>query len=623
MSYQKYDAVIVGAGVIGAIVAKVLTEAGKKVLILEAGRNMPMGLNDYRAYEVYRSYVDHYQTQVIKIPNSPYPPNPSAPSPYATDNIAASKKTPDAVGYWVQNGPQPFMSSYLRQMGGTTLHWMGSAMRSLPNDFRMKEEYGVGRDWPVTYDDLRRYYRMAEWEMGVSADKKDQEYYGITFEDGYDYPMRGLPASWLDRVLSEKTKGLKVPMGGEEKEIFWGNLPVSRNSIPREFPDAPPRNPDEPTPEPPWRDYQPVGAVGAPHLGQRCEGNSSCTPICPVQAKYNALKTLARLDPKLCRIESQAVATTLAVGEDGRVTVLKYKTYDTEGGGPVTEKTVSARIFVLAAHAVENAKIILASRREGQKIGEDGDQVGRNLMDHPYFMTWGLAPMSVGAFRGPGYTSGIPVFRDGIFRRDSAAFRLDVGNWGWNFSEGAPASDVTNLLSQNVVGRQLRDTLGRTVPRQIRFGFQIEQLPSDRNRVKIKERYKDALGNYRPVIEYEVDDYTYGAMANAVRISNAIFDRVGVPEGQRFTLNNPGLPTYREFEGQGFAFFGAGHLAGTHRMGNPGDGSVVDTDQRFHGHDNLYLVGCGSFPTIATANPTLTAAALAYKSAEAMVKRLS
>ena len=38
--------------------------------------------------------------------------------------------------------------------------------------------------------------------------------------------------------------------------------------------------------------FLPVGAVGAPELGQRCEGNSNCVPICPVQAKYNALKSL-------------------------------------------------------------------------------------------------------------------------------------------------------------------------------------------------------------------------------------------------------------------------------------------------------------------------------------------
>ena len=278
---------------------------------------------------------------------------------------------------------------------------------------------------------------------------------------------------------------------------------------------------------------------------------------------------------------------------------------------------------MLAAHAVENAKIVLASRKLGEKVATSSDQVGRNLMDHPYFMTWALAPQNMGSFRGPGYTSGIPSFRDGRFRKDSAAFRLDMGNWGWNFSANAPYGDVSGLLAKNVVGRELREALSRTVPHQIRFGFQIEQLPDPKNQVTISDTYLDSMGNHRPVITYDVSEYTWQAMINAIRISGAIFDRLNIPQDQRFHLDNPGLPTYREVDGFGLAFFGAGHLAGTHRMGDHKDSSVVDVNQRCHDHDNLYMVGCGSFPTIATANPTLTAAALAFKSAEDMLKRLS
>ena len=45
---------------------------------------------------------------------------------------------------------------------------------------------------------------------------------------------------------------------------------------------------------------------------------------------------------------------------------------------------------------------------------------------------------------------------------------------------------------------------------------------------------------------------------------------------------------------------------GTYRMGDDPKTSVVDLNQRSHDHDNLYLVGSGTFPTGATANPTLT-----------------
>jgi choline dehydrogenase-like flavoprotein len=50
---------------------------------------------------------------------------------------------------------------------------------------------------------------------------------------------------------------------------------------------------------------------------------------------------------------------------------------------------------------------------------------------------------------------------------------------------------------------------------------------------------------------------------------------------------------------------------------------VVDADQRSWDHPNLYLVGAGSFPTAGTANPTLTLAALAFRSVERMARDLT
>jgi len=67
-------------------------------------------------------------------------------------------------------------------------------------------------------------------------------------------------------------------------------------------------------------------------------------------------------------------------------------------------------------------------------------------------------------------------------------------------------------------------------------------------------------------------------------------------------------------------YYGAGHLVGTHRMGTDRSNSAVDDMQRSWDHNNLYLVGCGSFPTVATANPTLTMAALALRTADHIVK---
>jgi len=51
-------------------------------------------------------------------------------------------------------------------------------------------------------------------------------------------------------------------------------------------------------------------------------------------------------------------------------------------------------------------------------------------------------------------------------------------------------------------------------------------------------------------------------------------------------------------------------------MGTSANDSVVNDMQRSWDHENLYLVGSGTFPTVATANPTLTLAALCLRTAD-------
>jgi choline dehydrogenase-like flavoprotein len=61
---------------------------------------------------------------------------------------------------------------------------------------------------------------------------------------------------------------------------------------------------------------------------------------------------------------------------------------------------------------------------------------------------------------------------------------------------------------------------------------------------------------------------------------------------------------------------GVAHEVGTLRMGEDPNASVVDTDLKFHGYDNLYACDLSVFPTSPAANPTLTLAALAIRLAE-------
>ncbi|CAN5894014.1 GMC family oxidoreductase [soil metagenome] len=594
----QYDAIVIGGGPIGAHVAKKLSAERKRVLLLEAGR--AGGLT----YEGYRSYVDNYYTKVVKDTNSPYPYNASAPSPNDTDILKIVQGTPDLVGYQVEVGPQAFGSTYLRQLGGTSLHWLGTTPRFVPNDFHINSTYGVGVDWPLTYDELQDYYCEAEWSIGVSADRKDQEQLGIWFPDGYEYPMERIPPSYSDQVIASKTKGMTVEFARKKYPVEVSSLAQARNSVPRGT-------------------YQPVSAVGNPDMGLRCEGNGACIPICPVQAKYSALKTIAALDPEYVTLLAQAVVTKLVIGENGRICGVEYVRYDTEGAPPSAPIVATAIIYVLAGHAVENAKLLLASN-----AANSSDQVGRNLMDHPFSYTWALAPQSMGSFRGPLQTSGIESLRDGAFRKDFAAFRVDLGNAGWDIVTYPPNGDVTGALAGNVFGKKLRRRLGSTLPRQVRIGFDVEQLADPNNRVTISREYTDAIGCFRPIIAYDVSGYTWQAMVEGIKLSKQIYDAMGIPKAdQHFDPPDTNIPDAKQFhakDGKDYLlnFIGAGHHIGTHRMGTSRRDSVVNRDQRSWDHENLYIVGCGSFPTTGTANPTLTALAVTLRSVKDMLAQL-
>jgi choline dehydrogenase-like flavoprotein len=589
---QAYDVVVVGAGVAGALIAKRLTHAGLEVLVLEAGPSTAW------TFDGYTEHLDDFYTAASKSPESAWPPAGNAPQPDTADVRSGG-------GYFLQQGPNKYGSSYTRLLGGSTLHWLGVCLRMLPEDFELRSRYGVGRDWPLGYDELEPYYREAEREIGVSADVAEQEHLGIRFADGYDYPMHRIPPSYSDQVLGAAVDGMEVTLGGEPFALKVRNYPAGRNSMPR-------------------GDYQPVGAVDergdgqalARDLGQRCAGNTACTPICPIQAKYNAQKTLAQADRGHLRVIDQAVASKILVDPvSGVVTGVEYQRYEDPGSPRHTRHTARARGYVLAAHAVENAKLMLASG-----LGENSP-IGQGLMDHPALYAWGLSPASVGAFRGPLSTAGIDDLRGGSFRGAHAAFRFDIGNDGWRAPTGAPDTTVAAAVTgQGLFGAGLRGHLEGTLPRQVRFSVAVEQLWSAANRVTIDPRYTDPLGNPRPVINYHIDDYTLAGMAAATDVYQQMFRRAGI-EDATGSAGSGWFPS-ADYNGRVFHYHGMGHFAGTHAMGSSAADSVVDADQRSWAHPNLFLVGSGSFPSMGTSNPTLTLAALSLRTAEKMIKEL-
>jgi choline dehydrogenase-like flavoprotein len=589
----SHDVVVVGAGVAGSLLAKRLTLAGFRVLVLEAGPATPW------SFDGYTRHVETFLAAASKGAESAWPPTLAAPQPDSRD-----VRTGD--GYFVQNGPLRYGSTYTRAQGGSTLHWLGVSLRMLPEDFALRSRYGVGQDWPLDYATLEPYYRQAEYEIGVAADVADQKHSGVEFAPGYDYPMHRIPPSYSDRVLADAVDGMRTTVSGVPLAVTIRSYPAARNSMPR-------------------NGYRPVGAVDVRptgqalgrDLGQRCAGNTACTPICPIQAKYNAGKSLAQADRSKLEVIAQAVASKVLVDPvSGQVSGVEYQRYDHPASSRHTVHQARGRAYVLAAHAVENAKLMLASG-----LGTGSGMLGRNLMDHPSIYGWGLAPTPVGPFRGPLSTSGIDDARGGAFRARHAAFRVDIGNDGWRATTGAPDSTVADaVMNRGLYGEDLLGHLRSVLSRQVRFSLNVEQLPSPDNRVSLDARYLDALGNPRPVIHYDIDDYSRAGMAAAKKFYQDVFARAGIQDVSD-AAQGVWFPSV-SYQGEEFGYHGMGHFAGTHVMGDDPGTSVVDADQRSWEHRNLFLIGSGSFPTMGTSNPTLTLAALTLRTADRLEKEL-
>jgi choline dehydrogenase-like flavoprotein len=204
-------------------------------------------------------------------------------------------------------------------------------------------------------------------------------------------------------------------------------------------------------------------------------------------------------------------------------------------------------------------------------------------------------------FRGPPSTSGIETFRDGDFRKVHGAFRMSLGTDGWSRT-GSPQTDVARLIeTEGLFGRELRERLFHDVSRQVRMSCSVEVLPNPSNRVTVSP-LKDSFGVPRPQLHFATDDYTRGAFGPALDVIEDVLRAFGA--------------TVTSLDRNPQNYSGAGHIMGTCRMGFDAKTAVVDADCRSFDHPNLYVVGAATFPTCGTANPTLTAAALALRAAD-------
>ncbi|MGO1298572.1 MAG: GMC family oxidoreductase [Vibrio sp.] len=428
MTIKKADVVIVGSGVAGGLVANELAKAGKSVLILEAGPRYSRG-----------EIVERFRNQPDKSDfMAPYPSTPYAPHPEFNPNN----------GYLIQKGEQAYDAQYIRAVGGTTWHWAASAWRFIPNDFKLQSIYGIGRDWPLEYKDLERWYQRAEEELGVWG-PNDEE---LGSPRSHPYPMSPLPISYNEKVIKDRLN---------QNDFYVVTEPVARNSRPYD---------NRPT----------------------CCGNNNCMPICPIGAMYNGITHVEKAEANGATVIDQAVVYKVEKGANNKIVAVHYYTPDGES------VKVEGDYFVLAANGIETPKLMLMS-----DVGNSSDMVGRNLMDHPGTGIRFYASEKLWPGRGAQEMTSIVGWRDGDFRSQYAGKKLHLSNMNRTDQVTAEILAQDQLRLGDVLDNEIRDKAARFV---VLDSFH-ELLPHPENRIVPSANQKDAMGIAKPEFHYAIDDY--------------------------------------------------------------------------------------------------------------------
>jgi choline dehydrogenase-like flavoprotein len=435
------DVIVVGSGVAGALIANQLVSEGYSVLILEAG----LRIQRAQAVENWRNMP--FDNRIGSDYQGLYPQAEHAPAPlYFPKN--------NYVGLSGPSGSS-FQQGYLRTLGGTTWHWAASCWRHLPVDFRMKSEYGVGRDWPISYADLEPYYCRAEEAMGV-AGPNDPELQSPT-ERSKPYPMDMVPWAYGDKRFAEVVnahgyKHIPIPQGRSTRP--WNGRPT-------------------------------------------CCGNNNCQPICPIGAMYNAIHTIEEAERKGAVSITEAVVYKVDTDDSNRVTAVHWLSPDGKS------HKATGKVFALACNSLETPRLLLlaANERNPNGIANSSDQVGRNMMDHSGFHCTFLANEPLWMGRGPAQSSCIVGPRDGEFRSRYSANKMILNN----INQVPRATE--QALAMGLVGEELEAEIRRRAIHGVDLSISLEPLPEAGNRLTLSPTRKDPHGLACPDIHYDVGDY--------------------------------------------------------------------------------------------------------------------
>jgi choline dehydrogenase-like flavoprotein len=152
-----YDVVIIGSGAGGGMAAYVLTKAGARVAMLEAG---PAWYASKNATMLYPSYATPRRGRATR--TRPFGEFDACDGGWEIDGEPYTRAAGTRFDWW--RG---------RMLGGRTNHWGRISLRFGPRDFKGKSHDGLGDDWPISYEDVAPYYDRIDDLIGVFGSKEN------------------------------------------------------------------------------------------------------------------------------------------------------------------------------------------------------------------------------------------------------------------------------------------------------------------------------------------------------------------------------------------------------------------------------------------------------------------
>ncbi|MFC6864101.1 GMC family oxidoreductase [Halomicroarcula sp. GCM10025817] len=529
------DVCVIGSGVAGALVAYTLASRGHGVVVLEAGRRFGPSNRLQQMEESLR-------------------PSSSSRDVWEMGGERDRFSSSGDVFYGLNN-------TRVKAVGGTTLKWLGISPRFHEKDFEMETRYGLASDWPISYDDLRQYYVMAEREMGVSG--TDDNPFAPPRET--EYPMPAFPPSYSDSLFADAC---------EELGITMHSVPQARNSE-------------------------------AYDGRSECLSFSSCIPVCPSRAKYSADVHVAKATSEGARVIDRAPVQRLEHDREGRS--VEAAVYATPDG---IRHRQTADTFVLAAGAVEIPRLLLLSDSPTYPDGlaNSSGLVGEYFMDHPIVSI--TARLDEPTNQEPiGYhTSETHQFYDHeelrpgsvkmVFNNENPLNPASIAMRG---GDAGTREDLSDVLTGDSWGDQTLEQMRADSPnRRISMFGNPEMLPRTANTVTLDRSKTDDHGNPVPDVSYNLGAHEKATMEYIREIQHDVMAELDAEILHESSLSDPRI---------------ASHKMGTTRMGTDPETSVVDPNLQTHDLENLYITSGSVFVTGGAMNPTLTIAALALKTA--------